>query len=246
MGRFWMEAYQAWDAEGSGHVADAFPTRALLEIERHLPESVQRSAETGCGKSTVLFSNLAQQHHVFALDDREHEHSSVAFYERCPLTRLDRVIAHFGPTQITLPTFKHEDQYDLVLIDGPHGYPFPEMEYLSFYPHMREGGVLIIDDVNIPTVGRLADFVAEDAMWEMMTVVAHNTALFRRTAAPVFYPHGDGWYDQDYNRRRVSPNRDIFLQDGPVREAITSQRLDHIVHGESVRSPWGWRRRRTG
>lgn len=241
-----MEAYQAWDTGGLNHAAQAFPTHALLEIERCLPEAVKASAETGCGKSTILLSNLSERHHVFALDDRDQgDASSVGFYERCPLTRLDRVTPHFGPTQITLPTFQHEGQYDLVLIDGPHGYPFPEMEYLSFYPHLREGGVLIIDDIRIPTIGRLADFIAEDAMFDLMTVVAHNTAIFRRTGAPAFNPHGDGWWEQAYNRRRVSPKREIYLNDEAARDAITSQKFEQIAHGdpEQRRAPW-WRRPR--
>lgn len=54
----------------------------------------------------------------------------------------------FGPTQLTLAAYRHPHRYDVVLIDGPHGWPFPELEYWHFYQHMRPGGILIVHDVN--------------------------------------------------------------------------------------------------
>lgn len=195
------------------------------------PQGIGHSAETGCGKSTVLFSNISEQHTVFALDDRHlGDESSVNFYEKCPLTRLDRVRAIFGPTQLTLPRYDFSQEFDVVLIDGPHGFPFPELEYYYFYPHIRAGGVLIIDDVNIPTIGRMADIISEDEMWELVRVVA-STAIFRRTGAPTFDPLGDGWWTQRYNRRRVSPSRPIHLPDGPIVDKITAMKLDVRIHG---------------
>lgn len=227
----WMESFSEWEAGTQHHRAGTFYTHALLEIERHLPSTVEASVETGCGKSTVLFSNISDKHHVFSFDDRDQENSSVTYYETCPLTRLERVRAHFGPTQLTLPAYQHEDKYDVVLIDGPHGFPFPEMEYLAFYPHIKEGGILILDDLRIPTIGRLADFIAEDAMFDLIAVIECNTALFRRTGAPTFNPYGDGWDLQAYNRRRVAPKHAaVYLDDGPVIDRISSQQLDRFVH----------------
>ena len=34
-----------------------------------------------------------------------------------------------------------------VLIDGPHGYPFPEIEYFYFYPRLKPGALLVVDDI---------------------------------------------------------------------------------------------------
>lgn len=179
-----------------------------------------------------MFSNLSEFHRVFALDDRNAgENSSILFFENCPLTRLDRVSLHLGPTQITLPSFQHDIKYDAVLIDGPHGYPFPEMEYYSFYPHIRTGGLLLIDDVNIPTIARLADFIYEDEMFDFVALCA-ATAIFRRTDAPTFDPKGDGWWSQRYNCRRVSRKREIHLSEGQSLDFISSQNLDAKLHGD--------------
>lgn len=233
-----VEEYVKWEKGLShNHAGHAFSSRTLLEIERALPRRLLKTAETGCGKSTILFSNLSEHHTVFALDDRDlADKSSVLFYENCPLTRRHVVHSVFGPTQRTLLSYTHEGLYDAVLIDGPHGWPFPELEYLMLYPHIRPGGHLIVDDVNIPTIGRMADIIAEDDMFELQVIVA-GTAIFKRTSAPTFPPTGDGWWAQKFNRRRVSSAREIFLSDGMKGNVISDQKLDHLMFppdGEKV------------
>lgn len=225
-----MDQYAEWEGEKTlGHHGHAFNSDTLRRIEERLPNLLQRTAETGCGKSTMLFSNLAQEHIVFALDDRAHgAESSLRFFEECPLTKRDRIQTVLGPTQNTLLTYTHAP-YDCVLLDGPHGWPFPEFEYLMFYPHIRPGGFLILDDVNIPTIGRMADILAEDDMWNLQDVLDCTTALFQRTDAPTFPATGDGWWTQKYNRRRVSKMRDIAL-DGDTCDIVSSLGLDNRLH----------------
>lgn len=191
------------------HRGHAFSSETLKHVESRLPPLIERSAETGCGKSTVLFSNLSLQHHVFCIDDTGEAGSSVDFYRRCSLTRLDRLVEIFGPTQQTLPKFDFSDVYDVVLLDGPHGFPFPELEYFYFYPRIKQFGVLVVDDVNIPSIGRMAEIILEDEMWDFEALI-EGTLLLRRTDSPTFDPSGDGWWEQHFNRSRVSPERDIY------------------------------------
>ena len=223
-----MDAYDTWETTARNHNAGTFSTEVLRMIERILPKGMAASAETGCGKSTVLLSNLSESHTVFALDDRNLDDSSVDFYESCPLTQLNRIETVFGPTQIKLPKHAHMRRYDLVLLDGPHGWPFPELEYYFLYPHIETGGLLILDDCNIPTIARMADILAEDAMWTLEGF-ASTTVIFRRTSAPLFDPTGDGWWEQRFNRRRVSPKRDIYLTDASPLDIVSEARLDLTV-----------------
>lgn len=229
-----MDAYDNWEEATRSHHAGTFPTDVLRIIETMLPSSVGASAETGCGKSTILFSNISSQHTVFCLDDRDQQaESSVNFYLDCPLTRADRIRNVFGPTQVTLPAFRQHQTYDIVMLDGPHGWPFPELEYYFFYPHVAIGGWLVIDDCQIPTIGRMADVLAEDAMWSLQGF-ASTTALFRRTEAPLFDPMGDGWWEQRYNRRRISPKAEFHLPGGPAVDRISSLRLSARLHGDPI------------
>jgi hypothetical protein len=229
-----MDEYAAWDTTGRDHAHCSFGTPTLRRIEEYIVQmDIENSAETGCGKSTILLSNYAKSHTIFTRDDRRMgARSSVNFFLDCPLTKVDRLTYVFGPAQRTLHRYhdKHKP-YDLVLIDGPHGYPFPEMEYYSFYPHIKAGGLLILDDVHIPTIGRLADFIAEDDMFEVVDLIV-ATAIFRRTDAPTFDPRGDGWWLQNYNRRRVSSERDFFLLSDNVVDRFTSLQLDKLIAGD--------------
>lgn len=205
---------------GFAHSAGSLPLRTLLRVERLLKGTSIFSAETGCGKSTIFFSRIAERHKVFCLDDRGDEASSVDYFMNCPATRNERLDLVFGPTQITLPRYVDHVPYDLVLIDGPHGFPFPELEYYYFYPHLKTDGLLVVDDIHIPTISRLADFLSEDAMFEKVEFIG-STAIFRRTDAPVFDPLGDGWWAQDFNRRRADFLKDIYLKDGKRRAPIS-------------------------
>ena len=178
------------------HTAGTFSPRvfeALAEAAGRL--HIRNSVETGSGASTLLFSHLSEHHTVFALDDGS---GSVDNVRRSSLLREGVVTFVEGPTQATLPWHHFSDKLQLVLIDGPHGYPFPDLEYYYLYPHLEAGALLIVDDIHIRTVHHLFEFLRRDAMFELKQVV-QTTAFFMRTAAPVFNPLGDGWWQQRYN-----------------------------------------------
>jgi hypothetical protein len=227
------------DALGIGnksHVAGAFPSSVLRRLEELMPQKMKATAETGCGKSTILFSNLSSSHTVFCIDDtKEKDNSSINFFKKCPLTKLKGVELVLGPTQVTLPQYKKYKSYDAVLIDGPHGFPFPELEYYYFYPRMKPGGILIIDDVHIATIGRLADFINEDPMFEFVELVS-TTAVFQRTDAPTFNPLGDGWWEQNFNRRRIPFDNKYLeqyrLDDGKSKRSFANIFSQELTNGQ--------------
>ncbi|MGD0497224.1 MAG: class I SAM-dependent methyltransferase [Bryobacteraceae bacterium] len=178
------------------HGAGTFSRQAFDAIVRHCRgRDIRCSAETGSGASTLLFSHLSQRHIVFALDDGS---GSVANVRRSPLLRAGAVTFVEGPTQVTLPRAALPEKLQLVLLDGPHAYPFPDLEYYFLYPHLEAGALLILDDIHIRSVHNLFRFLREDAMFRLDEVVA-TTAFFTRTQAPVFNPFGDGWQEQNYN-----------------------------------------------
>ncbi len=180
------------------HTAGTFPARTFDAILRHaVQKPIYHSAETGSGASTLLFSHLSENHTVFALDDNS---GSVVNVRRSTLLRENRVTFIEGPTQQTLPRHRFTEKLQLALIDGPHAYPFPDLEYYFLYPHLDTGALLILDDIHIRTVHNLYEFLRRDAMFDLVEVVG-ATAFFRRTAAPVFNPLGDGWLQQGYNKK---------------------------------------------
>jgi len=156
-----------------------------------------RTAETGSGKTTLLFSSLSPRHTVFALDTGNRSISAAM-----ESSLLDPSVVELveGPTQKTLPSYSFDGEYDVVLIDGPHGYPFPDLEYFYFYPRVRKGGLLLVDDIHIPSIGRMYRILKACDMWRLIRTV-DNMAFFERTDAPLLDPYADGWWLQGYNRR---------------------------------------------
>jgi hypothetical protein len=175
------------------------PLEAIARITRG---RIRRSIETGAGKTTLLLSHLSEHHTVFAIDAG----NSITVTRDSGL--LERSHVHFveGPTQRTLLAHQFVEPLDFVLLDGPHGYPFPELEYWAIYRHIAVGGVLAVDDIHIPTIGRLFEFLCEEPMFSLLEVV-DATAFFRRTGEPTFDPYCDGWYLQPYNTVRFQRER---------------------------------------
>ena len=159
---------------------------------------IARSVETGSGKTTLLFSHLSREHKVFAM---EGDNRSITVVRDSPLLERSTVTFYEGPTQVTLPQHKFEQKLQLALLDGPHGYPFPELEYYYLYPHLETNAMLLVDDIHIPTIRRLFEFLREDEMFRLQQVV-DTTAFFVRTEAPLFDPLADGWWLQTYNKKR--------------------------------------------
>ena len=178
------------------HAHGLFSQAATEALFRHAKIPTRHSLETGAGRSTLLLSNISDDHTVFTIPD-----DSLQAVLASPLFKRDSVHVIEGPTQRTLPRFEFPHPIDLALLDGPHAYPFPDLEYFYVYPHLTPGALLVLDDIHIPTINQLFRFVREDAMFEAVDVVG-TTAFLRRTDAPVFPVDEDGWWTQNYNIAR--------------------------------------------
>jgi predicted O-methyltransferase YrrM len=194
-----IEAILANLASGS-HRAGTFMIDVLQALVKVLPKGPITTLETGCGKSTVVFSNIAAKHWCFAYDDRKLSDSSVLLVQESPDFKADRTEWVYGPTQKTIPTHKFPEgqTFDVILIDGPHGYPFPDLEYAFLYPLLKEGSILIIDDIHIPNIGHMYDLLRSDRMYDEIGVFA-STGVLRRTGVEGVPPDGDHWWEQHYN-----------------------------------------------
>jgi len=184
------------------HKAGSVSTRVLSAIARLAADRrIEHSMETGSGKTTLLLSHLSADHTVFAIERYGDEDTgSITNVRKSRLFNAATVTFVVGPTQTTLPRHEFRNRLHFAMIDGPHGYPFPELEYYHIYPHLDEDALLIVDDIHIPTIHNLFAFLREDEMFELLEVV-DNTAFFRRTATPTFSPVLDGWWLQAYNKK---------------------------------------------
>jgi hypothetical protein len=208
------------------HRSGTVGPRCLRALVRHAgPRPLADTVETGCGKTTAVLSHLSRRHRVFTED---HD-GSVTAVRALPCFAAETVEFVMGPTQRTLPLQRFDGRLELVLLDGPHAFPFVELEYWHLYPHLVAGGLLVVDDIHIPTIHHLFDFLREDEMFRLVEVV-EKTAFFRRTDAPTFDPYGEGWWLQRYNARRFPRTAHLALRDKllahiPERVAARLRRL---------------------
>lgn len=178
------------------HAAGTFSEEALRALARHATaHPIRHSVETGAGISTLLLSQLSGDHLVFAVDG---ENGSVNNTFAHPLMRRERVRFVDGCTQITLPEHRFNHPIDFALIDGPHAWPFPDLEYFYLYPHIPCGGTLVVDDIQIRSIRNMFEVLKVDRMWRLEEVVG-QTAFFIRTDAPTFHPSEGEFMHQDFN-----------------------------------------------
>ncbi len=180
---------------GQFHPWDAMAPAALSAIVARAP--FQCSAETGCGGSTIVLSHVSRQHVAFALEGNEH---TITGLRNVPDLQDTRVAFVEGMTRDTLPGYRFAAPLDLVLLDGPHAYPLPQLEFVYLFPHLRPGGWLVLDDIQIPSVYELYKFLQREPVATLEQVVV-RTAFFRKTDVRETSP--DNWTSQGINRRLI-------------------------------------------
>ncbi|MDQ1078021.1 class I SAM-dependent methyltransferase [Pseudoroseomonas cervicalis] len=203
-------------AQGLGeswHQAGNLPARVLdfiwNALDLQFPDGPRLTVETGCGLSTILLNARSRQHVSFTIGgDVDDSLGRVQASEMFDGANTKFVL---GPSQATLHDFKGclasqgidpELRVDFALIDGAHAYPCPELDYWHIYPYLNSWGLLAVDDIHIPTIHRLYEFLRADDMFDFYAVV-ENTAFFVRNASPMHDPYLDYWDRQGFNRKAL-------------------------------------------
>ena len=130
-------------------------------LAEHCPPGT-RTLETGSGISTVLFAALGAHHRCVTPGPEEAERMSRRTARRTtsPTTTLTFDVA---ASHDALP--RVDVELDLVLIDGGHGFPMPILDWFYAGSLLRAGGLLVVDDIQLPAVRALLQFVARDPRW---------------------------------------------------------------------------------
>jgi len=181
-------ALHSWD-EGKTWQTGGFDTYHLQAIfdfcRKHL---VPRSSiiETGAGCSTICFLHLEPARLVSIAPDKELFRRIDAYCREqgigttplqmyCDgsewvlpeLAKERRARAGKGITQIgAMQSFENIDgqDFDLALIDGLHNWPTSMVDFFYMNFLLRNGGFLMIDDINLHSVAELYRFISFDAV----------------------------------------------------------------------------------
>jgi precorrin-6B methylase 2 len=185
----WLKRAEAF------HPWDAMAPKALSAILKRGP--FRSTAETGCGGSTIILSHASDHHTAFALEGKDR---TISELRKESALRGERVVFVEGETKDTLPRHPFEGELDLVLLDGPHAYPLPQVELAYLYPWIKVGGWLVVDDIQIPSVYELFEFLRKESPVVLEEVVV-RTAFFQRVGGAQH--SADGWATQGINRHTI-------------------------------------------
>jgi hypothetical protein len=168
---------------------------ATLEWIQQSVHDGDRTLETGCGASTVVFASGGAYH--TAISPEAEEHRRVLAY--CGEVGIDtsRLSFNAGFSDLVLPNLCRDRVLDLAFIDGAHSFPFPAVDWHYVTRALKVGGHLLVDDVPIPAVACVLRYMQSDPSWRLDQVLDQRAACLTLVTEPA----PEDWTLQAFNRR---------------------------------------------
>jgi predicted O-methyltransferase YrrM len=178
-----------------------------------------RTLETGCGASTIMFAAAGSEHTAVFLNESE----GTAVTTWCAGHDIDtsRVTLRPGSSSQVLPALD-PGPLDLVLVDGCHGFPFPQLDWYYAAAHLVDGGILVVDDTQLPAPYELGRYLEHDPRWERIHVGSQWVA-FKRL--------GHGSLDEEWTEQRFHQPAAVRVQGARRRARGTLGRLRRSLRG---------------
>jgi hypothetical protein len=166
-----------------------------LMLEMVTPESL--TLETGSGLSTVCFAIIGTQH--ICVSPSQKEHNRIRRYCNEQHIPTERIRFISMPSEAALPSLDLGGRkLDFALIDGSHTFPAPFIDFHYVNVHLKVGGTIAIDDLDIPSVGILHKFLITDPTYELLKIDTLRTGIYRKVGETHF-PYG--WSNQGFNSK---------------------------------------------
>jgi len=152
----------------------------------------QRTLETGCGYSTIIFALKGARHTVISPIFEEHQR----IRQWCEANGIDMSNLGFklARSEELLPALDPEP-LDVVVIDGWHAFPAPFLDWFFTAKRLVVNGCVIVDDTQLKSVRTLRDFLeTEQGRWALVARFK-RTDIFRKISRDPFVGE---WYTQPY------------------------------------------------
>jgi hypothetical protein len=90
---------------------------------------------------------------------------------------------HSEESQLLLPAFVKEGRsFDLAFVDGNHRFDYVFVDLFFLGRLVRRGGVIILDDYDLPGIRRVVSFFVTNAGWTIADAVGRIVILRTATA----------------------------------------------------------------
>jgi len=92
---------------------------------------------------------------------------------------------HAEESQLLLPQFVRDGRcFDLAFVDGNHRFDAVFVDLFFLGRLVRKGGVVILDDYNLPGIKRVVSFFATNIGWTVADTVDDHMAVLRTATTP--------------------------------------------------------------
>lgn len=169
---------------------DALP--GTLRLIERVTQPGMRTVETGSGASTVVFAAAGCAHTAISPHGGEHDR----IREYCAGAGISTEAVEFivGYSDEVLPRL--DGTVDAAFVDGAHRFPAPVVDWHYLARRIPVGGVVILDDVPIPSVRLAHDYMSTAPAWRLETIADRRAAAWRRIERD---RQGDPWAEEDFN-----------------------------------------------
>lgn len=202
----------------------------VLDYIASLTDQSTWSLETGLGASTIVFTARQGHHICITPATDEIERISSFFAENGVST--DRLAFEPDYSELALPRMELHS-LDVVLIDGRHGFPAPMIDWYYTCRHLKVGGILIVDDIDLWPVQLLIEYLSSSPAWKVDRTF-NRTVSYRRIA------DGDEcaeWVNQPNVGTKTTALHGRLMREQRLKTArrlVRSGRIDLLV-GKAVR-----------
>lgn len=163
---------------GSGELTATGMPIEVFEFMDSVLSHNSRTIETGLGISTAVFA-LKGSHHTCITPDSG-EITRIKKYLKGKEISFGDIIFICKKSCDVWFDLKNYFGWDLILIDGLHGFPTPFMDWYFFAQGLKINGYVIIDDTHIATGKYLKDFLERDESWNLINSFYGKTAIFQK------------------------------------------------------------------
>jgi predicted O-methyltransferase YrrM len=139
------------------------------EILRLFPEYVGANSltlETGSGHTTIALAALSK-HHICISPDKTGVQLVTQYMDTVGIPR-DQVTFIEESSELALPALSLDGKLDFGYVDGCHGYPFPALDWHFIDWHLKVGGHIAFDNVEVPSVRYHCDFLDENRSYSLV------------------------------------------------------------------------------
>lgn len=171
---------------------------ALGSLVRARTERFTTFIETGAGCSTIAALLSGADKVISIAPDKELFARIESFCtERGISQRAFDKYCNFS--EVALPSIaenlRSQDKWiEIALIDGGHGWPTVFVDFCYLNSVVREGGIIVLDDIQLYSVKELARFLSADANYQFLCRLggSEKTLVFEKKTAARFLPDFGG------------------------------------------------------